>query len=268
MLTKLMKHEFAATGRFMWVIYAAMVLLSVAANVSIRLVTSAENHVLRTMSGILIAAWGLSLFVGSILIFVLLIKRFYQNLLTDEGYLMFTLPGTVHQLVLSKMIVASVWYLVSIFVVIFSVMIAVVDNELLQSILHSLRQMFQSVTGRGVLNSVTILIEFLMLMLVTIAGSCLMFYSAMSIGYGFVNHKALKSVLVYFGMWFVLEIIGVTSLIHVGNYWFEPDSFFMTLTGLQTAHISLLLSIGVSLVVALVFYFITTWNLKHRLNLS
>ena len=116
MLTKLIKHEFTATGRFMWVIYAAMVLLSVAANVSIRLLDYAGNPVVRTLAGVLIAAWGLSLFVGAISIFVLLIKRFHQNLLTDEGYLMFTLPGSVHQLVLSKLIVASVWYIVSILV--------------------------------------------------------------------------------------------------------------------------------------------------------
>lgn len=268
MLTKLIKHEFTATGRFMWVIYAAMVLLSVAANISVRLLDYAGNPVVRTLAGILIAAWGLSLFVGAIAIFVLLIKRFYQNLLTDEGYLMFTLPANVHHLVLSKLIVASIWYIVSILVLILSVMIAVVDNEFLQEILRGFRLMFQGITARFALNGIAVLVEFLALLFVSIAGSCLMFYSAMSIGYGCVNHKALKSVLAYFVMWFVMEVIGVTGLIQVGNVWFRPDSFWTRLTGMQAAHVGMMISIGVSFAVAVVFYVITVWNLKKRLNLS
>lgn len=268
MLTKLIKHEFTATGRFMWVIYAAMVLLSVAANVSVRLLDRVGNPVVRTMAGVLIGAWVLSLFVGAVAIFVLLIKRFHQNLLTDEGYLMFTLPGNVHQLVLSKLIVASVWYIVSILVLILSVMIAVVDNAMLQDFLGGFRQMFRDLTARFALNGIAVLVEFLVLVFVSVAGSCLMFYSAMSIGYGCVNHKALKSVLAYFVMWFVMEVIGVTGLIRVGNVWFGRDSFWNSLTGLQAVHTAMFISIGISLVVAAIFYAITTWNLKKRLNLS
>ena len=268
MLTKLIKHEFTATGRFMWVIYAAMVLLSVAANVSIRLLDYAGNPVVRTLAGVLIAAWGLSLFVGAISIFVLLIKRFHQNLLTDEGYLMFTLPGSVHQLVLSKLVVASVWYIVSILVLVMSVMIAVVDNSLLHEVLRGLQMLFRDITARFALNGITVVMEFLVLLFVSVAGSCLMFYSAMAIGYGCVNHKALKSVLAYFVMWFVMEIIGVTGMIQVGNAWFRPDSFWTRLTGLQATHVAMMISIVVSLVVAAIFYVITTWNLKKRLNLA
>ncbi len=268
MLTKLIKHEFTATGRFMWVIYAAMLLLSVAANISLRYMQDSISHILRTISVLLMIAWVLSLFVGAIAIFVLLIKRFHQNLLTDEGYLMFTLPGTVHHLVLSKLIVASIWYVVSVFVLILSVMIAVVDNEFMQVLMRGVQRMFQDLTARYALNGIAVLAEFLVLLFVSIAGSCLMFYSAMSIGYGCVNHKALKSVLAYFVMWFVMEAIGVTGLIQVGDAWFQPDSFWTRLTGMQATHVGMLISIGVSLVVAAVFYAITTWNLKKRLNLA
>ena len=139
MLTKLLKHEFKATGRFMWVIYAAMVLLSIAANVSMRLMEHDNNTLVNTVAVLLLVAWVLSLVIGSIMIFVMLIKRFYQNLLTDEGYLMFTLPGNVHQLVLSKLIAATVWFMVSVLVVILSVMIAVFDNSMVAGMLDFIR---------------------------------------------------------------------------------------------------------------------------------
>ena len=42
-----------------------------------------------------------------------LIQRFYKNLLRDEGYLMLTLPASVHQQVWSKLIVSSVWFIIT-----------------------------------------------------------------------------------------------------------------------------------------------------------
>lgn len=267
MLTKLLKHEFKATGRFMWVIYAAMVLLSVAANISLRFMQNSPSHVLRSIAVILVVAWVLALVIGSIMTFVLLIKRFHQNLLTDEGYLMFTLPGNVHQLVLSKLIAASVWFMASVLVVILCVMIAMVDNELMTDVLSFIRLAWRNTTVKLALNSTTVILETLVLLFVSCAGSCLMFYSAMSIGYGCVNHKALKSVLAYFVMWLALETLGVFGISVFGDTVFD-SGFWVSMTAMQTVHISMIISILVSLAVAAAFYGITVWNLKKRLNLA
>ncbi len=45
--------------------------------------------------------------------FVLIIRRFYTSFFTDEGYLSFTLPVTVHHHVLSKFLIAMLWTLVA-----------------------------------------------------------------------------------------------------------------------------------------------------------
>lgn len=44
---------------------------------------------------------------------VVIVYRFYKNLLGSEGYLMHTLPVTVHQLIWSKLIAAVVWMAVT-----------------------------------------------------------------------------------------------------------------------------------------------------------
>mgnify|MGYP006988889638 CR=1 FL=1 len=44
---------------------------------------------------------------------VLMVSRFYRNLLRNEGYLMFTLPVSAHALVWSKLIVSLVWFLLT-----------------------------------------------------------------------------------------------------------------------------------------------------------
>lgn len=268
MLTKLLKHEFKATGRFMWVIYAAMLLLSTAANISMRYIQHSTSHILRTISVLFMVAWVLSLVIGSIGTFVMLIKRFYQNLLTDEGYLMFTLPGNVHQLVLSKLIAATVWFMASVLVIVLCVLIAMLDNGMVSDFLDFIRIAWRETSVKLALNTTTVIVEMLVLMFVSTASSCLMFYSAMSIGYGCVNHKALKTVLAFFVMWFVLQLLGVLGLDTLGDIVFTPNSFMLSLSAMQSFHMSMLISIGVSLVVAAVFYGITVWNLKKRLNLA
>ena len=65
------------------------------------LYTSNPTRVLYIVSVLLAIVYvlaGLGVMVFST---VLMIKRFHQNFLTDEGYLMFTLPVSVHSLLLS-----------------------------------------------------------------------------------------------------------------------------------------------------------------------
>ena len=42
---------------------------------------------------------------------VVMIQRFYKNVLGDEGYLTLTLPVNVHEILWSKLIVSFVWFL-------------------------------------------------------------------------------------------------------------------------------------------------------------
>lgn len=271
MLNKLLKHEFTATGRFMWVIYAAMALLSVGANLSMRYMSGGHNKILNAISVLVLVAWGLSLVIGVVMTIVLLVKRFHQNLLTDEGYLMFTLPGTVHQLVLSKLIAAVVWLMVTILVVILCVFIAVLENDLLRDVMDVIRYMFQEMTARTALNGTAVIVECLAALFVGCACSCLQFYSAMSLGYGFNSHKALWSVVLYFLMQFALQVIATVLMIALGNL--APVQTTVagmvgSMNAMQTWHLGILSTIALELVVSAVFYIITVLNLQKRLNLS
>lgn len=270
MLSKLIKHEFKATGRFMWVIYVAMLALSVGANVSMRLLDRENTGpVVEGIAMLLMVAWVLALVIGMTLTIVLLVKQFHKNLLTDEGYLMFTLPASVHHLVLSKLITAVVWLMVTIVVLLLSVMVAVFENAMLRYFVDAMRELFEVMTVRYALNGTAIVLEILAALFVGIAGSCLQFYSAMAIGYGFNSHKALWSVVVYFGMSFALQLIS-TVVLAATNFLSPVMNVVegMHLTAMKLLHLTMLSSIGISLVLCAVFYIITVVNLQKRLNLS
>lgn len=270
MLTKLLKHEFKATGRLMWVIYAAMAILSIGANFSMRYLDRGENKILSALTGVILVIWVLSLVVGIVATIVLMVRQFQKNLLTDEGYLMFTLPCSVHHLVLSKIIVAAVWFVVSILVTILCVMIAVFQSAFLQDAVEFLRILVDAMTVKYALNGTAVAIELLVLIFLSCALTCMQFYSAISIGYGFTNHKALWSVVFYFIQSVVLQIVATLFITLTLSTQVVESTMEITirLTQMQAWHLTMLLYCGLELVLCAVFYIITVMNLKKRLNLA
>ena len=121
MLGKLIKYEFRATGRICLPLFGALLL---AACIS-RLFESLRFETPMVI-GIIVSIF-LIVAVFVIVLIVTLI-RFYRNLLTNEGYLMFTLPVTVDSLIWSKLIVAFVWHILSLVVVFTAILIMSVTD--------------------------------------------------------------------------------------------------------------------------------------------
>ena len=127
MLKKLLKYELKSTSRIMWILYAAAIacgaLLGVIVNLQLRssgndsldLAFSGEGR-LQVLSILLIAfiaVYVLLLTAIMVTTFILIIMRFYRNLLLGEGYLMHTLPVEPASLITSKLLVAILWILIA-----------------------------------------------------------------------------------------------------------------------------------------------------------
>ena len=268
MLTKLLKHEFAATARFMWIIYAAMAALSVFANISMRLLDKPEiPGLLHALMILILVVWVISLIAAMVATLVLMLKRFHKNLLTDEGYLMFTLPTDTHRLVIAKLLTAVVWQLATMAVIALCVGLAVMSTSFLREIAEFLRGMFRELTVYYAANGALIILEVLLMLFFGCASSLLEFYSSMSIGHGFANHKGLWSVVFYFAQSTALQTLSTVGifLLSQSPIW---QSDFMTFDGVQAWHMSVLSVCVAELLICGIFYCLTTWNLKHRLNLS
>ena len=122
MLGKLLKYEFNATSRTFLPMYIALLLVAVI-NRCFRTID------IKTGFGIsMVLIVGLFMALG-IVTFVVIIQRFNKNLLGDEGYLMFTLPVKVPELIFSKLISSFFWNVVSGFVSFITFLILVGDKE-------------------------------------------------------------------------------------------------------------------------------------------
>jgi len=199
---------------------------------------------------------------------VLAVRRFHQNLLTDEGYLMFTLPGNVHHLVISKLLVSCVWFLASMLAIFLAVGIAVLDSEVLREITIGWRELMEQITAFYAFNGTAVILEALVVFFVGCAAYMLQFYSAMAIGYGFNSRKGLLSVVFYFVQGYVIQMIG--TVLMFGGIQLLPERFleFADLSPMQAFHLTMLAVLVSEVILGAVFYGITVLNLQKRLNLS
>ena len=92
MLTKLMKYEWMATARYLVPLYLAIAFISILTKVTFSISFISEHLIF--VPPVIFFIYILSLVVLALTTLLLIIMRFYKNLLTGEGYLMFSIIYT------------------------------------------------------------------------------------------------------------------------------------------------------------------------------
>ncbi|MCI8818681.1 MAG: hypothetical protein HFG04_05960 [Oscillibacter sp.] len=272
MLRKLLKHEFRATGRIMLPIYLILLVTAVGSNLAGRGMMDGRSEALNILGVLIIMAFGFAICGALLMAFVLMIQRFYKNLLQDEGYLMFTLPVSVHQHIWSKLIVSAVWFIATVLAIIAASLVVAYQGGFLRELLDLLRYFLEGLQKLKIseaFNGTIYLVEFAILMFLSLVAFSLQFYAALAAGHSQANHKMLWSVAWFFGMQFVLQFGG--SLLMVGlNKLDLYDRLFSHWdpTPAVAIHVGLLMAIGFLILYSAIFYAITTFFLKKHLNLE
>ena len=96
MLGKLIKYEFRATGRVMLPALGVLTVLVLLANLSVRLLDSRLSSFLTVLLVLVLIATFVAVVAAELMPIIIMIVRFHKNLLANEGYLMHTLPASVH----------------------------------------------------------------------------------------------------------------------------------------------------------------------------
>ncbi len=208
MLGKLIKYEVKATARLFFPIYLAILLFALI-NRIINPFEKVGNTYSTTMEGFnfinmmrMISAFVYFALIVAVIAmtFVIIIQRFYKNLLSDEGYLMFTLPVRPWQHIVSKLLVSMLWIISSFIIIICSVLILInVDN-----LFGELARLLDS--ARSFLGD-TLLILMPISALVLSAYFIITVYNALSIGHLFTKHKILASFAAYIGIYMFSQIV-------------------------------------------------------------
>ncbi len=277
MLRKLLKHEFRATGRIMLPLYLILLVTALGSNLSGRWMVNSRHEALSLLGVLIVMAFGIAIVAVFIVAFIMMVQRFYKNLLQDEGYLMFTLPVSVHQHVWSKLIVSAVWFVATVLAVILAGLIVAADVSFLEEFFDLLGEFFQGLRMLKIseaLNGTVILAEFFVLVFLGLMAFSLQFYAALAAGHSRPGHKMAWSVALFFAFQFAIQFGG--SLLFMG---LDKVDFFhimiqpylaidVNFRGIAAIHAGLLLMIACVVVYGAIFYAVTTFFLKRHLNLE
>lgn len=204
MLKKLIKHEFKATAKTMGLLFGAVLLLSVLTSISLKLPEG--NKFFDTIKAVLIAVYVVVMFGMMFAGILLLIFRFYNNMLKDQGYLTHTLPVKMWQHIVAKMLTYFVWIVAAVVVAAVSLGIFLMGTgvvnfsqigEVMSEIGASLEQYPQIIT---------ILLWILVLGIVQIFANILCLFASMSMGQLFGKHRVAGSVASYIGLNYIIGI--------------------------------------------------------------
>lgn len=213
MLGKLMKNEFKATYRMFSFMYIIMLVVTVGLKITMELsdMNGVDNRLLDILTGFFLLTFVLAIIAVMFGTAVLIIKRFYDNMLKDEGYLSFTLPVTIGQHLTSKMLVSYVWVIASVLIIIISTAILPMGHwGVYSDVFESIREGMQAITKLGYWN---IVVEVVILVLISVYSKIMVGYTCFSVGQNFNKHRVLGALVTYIGIYMVSQFVNAIGMV-------------------------------------------------------
>lgn len=268
MLTKLLKYEFKATARTYGTIYLALLFVAGLLGFTFRV----ENDFTESrVFDVLFTLYDLLAVALVIVTIVTVIQRFTKNLLGREGYLMHTLPVTEAQLVGSKLISSAVWLLASAVVGVVSLVVMFcVGADFTKLDLSNLLDDWAALRTSFEGDLLAILLWTALLCYARMLCTMLCIYAACMVGHLFRAHNGVASVGAFFLMsWGQGR---VENLLNAGGFVrILMGSAGDTIVSEAANHSTLIFfaaSFAITAVFGAVYFILTCWLMKNKLNLE
>ena len=258
MLGRLLKYEIKAFGRIMLPLYGALLAISIVFGITIRLsMTKTASTLIERfaiISGFLFFA---AIVAVMVIMTIMIIQRFYRNLLGTEGYLMFTLPATTLEHILSKALCALLWLVLGMITGSVSGFILITLTADLKEFLKQVQQLLNMLHADSSLVPNILLLA--VMIIIGLMGSLSKVYASISIGHQWGSHRVMGAVLAYIGIG-IFEVLVTSVLRQIGlNIVNNLDLSFRQMA---------LTTIAISSVQILFYGFIAWRLLDTRLNLE
>ncbi|MBP5225563.1 MAG: hypothetical protein J6Z38_08310 [Lachnospiraceae bacterium] len=270
MVRKLLKYDLKAVFKYLVVIYA--IILGTAGFNRLLQVFEQENALwydIAFRSSVVLLVIGIASLM--LLTVILLVYRFQRNLFSNEGYLTFTLPATVHEHLWAKILCALICMASSVAVVLLSVLIAT-SGEVFAELWSGVRFLFSRLV-RAVkpLNMTLYIVEVTVLLILTAIDSVMLLETCITLGQLAKKHRIGLAVGIFFIQYFIFQIVGTLFLIFEAMRDFE---LFVVLgeafdkNPIASFHVLFCVIIVIALLLFLLYYFVMHRVMKKHLNLE
>lgn len=270
MFGKLCKYEWKYLMRFFLPMWGVVLLLSVINRFSMPMMVNGGGSNGKEIAGaMLFLALVIATCAVCVVAMVVIIQRFYNGLLKDEGYLMFTLPVKSGALINAKGLVAVVMMLIT-GVVCVAVMFIVATAGASWMDFRDFFREFGEMLRVSPLDSAMIILWGIVLCVAGTAAELYRIYMAIALGHLAKKHRVGWAVVAYIGVVMVQSTLSNIILFNVDwdGTWNFLDRIVSGMSGTQVVVVSeLAFSVGYALLTAL-FFFVTRQILEKRLNLE
>lgn len=274
MLGKMIKHEFKATGRLILPLFLLVIVMTPV----LALLNKLASHIGRKslagglLSGISMVSFVAMMIGACVAVFIYIMVRFYKTIATSEAYMTFCLPVNSHHVMLSKLIVATVWQVLTVAVAIGSLYIMFIINGIIEpgTVFSHMERMLTS-SGIEYGSLFGFLFKIGAMIFISMITSILSWYLAVCLGQIFQEKRVLMSIVMYVGIYMVMQIIYMCVLLpyilsHSSEFAMgEAKAINMQMNAEFPS--GLLLAVGIiNIVLAVVFYVVGTQILKKKTN--
>lgn len=278
MLGKLIKYELKSTGRLFLPFYAAVLVLSILNRV---LFVALDNMKFMEIPRFITMSTYVVLIIGTfVMTYVVMMQRFYKNLLGEEGYLSMTLPVTATQHIISKSITAFIWIVSTVIVTFISIFAMLPDYSFINEIISGYSTAAAGFAAFANISLTAFILIMLLASLISLLASIFMIYTAISFGQLANKHRVMMSFVSYIGIYAVVQTINVSLIGILGsgyNDWLNK----MTRSIEHANESDMIVSmpgyvipvfIGGMIILQLIYcaayFFITKYVLEKKLNLE
>ncbi len=266
MLKKLLKYEIKATARIFLPMYALLIVFALIN----KFFMAVNSDYLRIPMIISMTVFVVIIVGICVMTLVVTIQRFNKNLLSDEGYLSFTLPVKVHSHIDCKMIVTLMWTVLSVIVSLISIFVMAINERTIADFKRFMDEFIPAFNSLGSTGYV-FLLEALLLVIIGTLGATASIYAAITIGNMCSKHKLLAGVGAYLGFGVIEQIVTSIIITSFGGsvaHYFESLNFVAPPEQIHAAQLVMLGLIIYTFIFGAAYYFLTNWMLKKKLNLE
>ena len=263
---RLFKHEFSAVGRVMLPLYGAVIASSIIFGLSNLIGADNGGGILTVTTALL---YGLTVMAVIAFTAVILIQRYYKNLLGNEGYLNFTMPVSINAHIGNKTLSAGLWMFFAAVVGMLSVFIImqfmVTPAEIAQEA-GAIWDEISAATPSAAAKLALLIIEVLAIMIVGGSEIAIKIYAAISLGQLWSNHRVLGAVGAYIGLSIAESILGgvMEQIIPLSG----PSSLMNGLSDFAQSQVMMLVILAVQLAMIAIYWVVNNRLLTKKLNLQ
>lgn len=266
MLRKLIKYEFKATGRVFLPFFLSLLIFAVIN----KLISPADPEYWGFPAAISMVIYIMIMVGMFVMTTIIMLQRFYRNLLSDEGYLMFTLPTKTWKLIASKLVMSIFWIIASLAVAFLSILIIIYQKGVSMESWRLLTEGYRTIYEMIGASLYTITLEIIIGSLFTLVFGIVLVYASMAIGHLFNRHKILASFGAFIALNTLAQILfSLFCQITPGFAWPGHELYLQNMPNLITLiQVFFLYGILFTGLLSAAYFALTNYILSKKLNLE